>query len=186
MKLQLIYWKFYLFYHKLFYFAYFGYFVKIFIEDFNSTYLIIVSCLLRFSKLFGYSLFLFNFYSIIARAAAIYFENLLCFNFLSNRLRSLKEEILDLFSTRNLRNKNRLSIKVLNLCTEYNLIIEENNAFNKHYGISLSWLLNAHVFTIIFPSLIIFEQDKESILIPFYFGSYVICTMALIFHIYHN
>lgn len=149
----------------------------------TSTNYLALDCLINLIKIIGTIWFIIAFKSLAYRFLVNFSEILLSCKYLTKRLEDQKDKIIDLFLKNDekikLINKNYVNKKFLIILKNYNSIIDCQKKFNQHFNKTMTPLNSVLLFTIIYPSLIIYDQNRTILIITFHSLNSVYCYLTL-------
>lgn len=137
-------------------------------------------------KLIVFSLFYLVFYQSCFRFPICFYEYMASVTYLSNRLDDLSDKISQLFTSEKYKDKEYLDILILNLSKNYSSILHKKTVFNRHFNIILIWHLNLIIFSIIYLSIVIFEDPKRKLIRMFNLADYFSVMFFLCLLTYYN
>lgn len=164
------------------------YFTYMFYKNFKVNYFDyhIFNDLLLASKIICYILFLTIYSSMATRFLVNFMETLLTIKYLTYRLADLRDEILSLFSKKIYLNNRHFNQRVSIIVKNYCSIIKDKYRFNKHINESLIWTPNLLIFSVAYPSVVIFESNKTIVFILFNCFNYMSIMNLFSILVVHN
>lgn len=131
-------------------------------------------------KLIGYLFFLIVIVKYLLTVTLCFSELILSCLFLSNRLDDLTDELFELFSADEFKKRKSINQKILKFCQNYDTILKIRFKMEQHFDKTLNFLIVFFIFCIIYPTLIILDQNSKKMLTIFYASNYI----SLLFYLY--
>ena len=172
-----------------FYILAFGlFFMKMAYDNIKSMAVFQFTCYLEVVisiKIICYTVFFISFQSSTLRVLIVMiYEPIVSCNYLTNRLNDQIDQISNLFLNKKFSNSKYLNKKVLNVIENYIQIIESQKHMNRHFDQTLQFFACCLLFFILYPALILFEQDKKQLTIYFYLINYFFIFIIFCFVFY--
>lgn len=159
---------------------------NIYLNNLTNSDGLFINYLLIVIKIIGYLLFSIALMTYLLTDRLGMNELIVSSVYLSNRLEDLIDEILELFSNDQYQNRNYVDKEGIRICQNYADILKYRFEMEQHFNRTLNFLLVLFLFDIIYPAIIILDQNKNKSMIFFYISNYLIILSNLFSLFYFN
>lgn len=138
-------------------------------------------------KIIGYSLYAPALLAVVYAGMIVFYEFVLCCEYLSNLLKDQTSLIFDLLSNEKYAgNKKVFEKKVLRIAFHYNLVTRNFCAFNRHFSDALNFMSTNLTLLAIYPAILIFSHSLEPVLVSILISLYISILLFISVIVYSN
>lgn len=138
-------------------------------------------------KIIGYSLYAPALLAVVYAGLIVFYEFVLCCQYLSNLLKDQTSLIFDLLSNEKCAgNKKVIERKVMRIAFHYNLVTRNFYAFNRHFNQALNFMSTNLVLLSIYPAILIFSHSLEPVFVGIVISFYISILLFISVIVYSN